>query len=237
MNITLSPRLVFLSGMGAAGKTTTAKNLSRAISNSFYINRDDVLYGGLLCVDNIVTKSTKLPSFEEYVKSDSISPNQTEVIETPFGEMTRVFHDPPSDFYKRHAKEQSYLIQGRIAAVNLEMDKVPILDGFLMRHINCGSLRAFMDQALFSGFSKYLIHVVVDPDECFRRFRERCENDHEAAIRADAGYLNRETFDKLIVEKHERIPEGLKNFNYLLLDTTELSQEECVQRCLSHINP
>lgn len=235
MNNILSPRLVVISGIPAAGKTTIAEALSRQIQNAIYLSRDHVAYGGLLYV-NHVAETPLLPTFEEYVAKDNVFPNDAEIVQTPFGPMTLIHDSARSDFYKRHAREQSYLIMGRLARVNLIVGKVPIIEGFLARSIQSGALKAFMNQSGFSSFPKYLIHIVADSSVCLSRQKERAIRDREAATRAKTGYLEDKKFTELMTKEHPRFPKGIEDLPHLILDTSSISPEECVKQCVKYIS-
>ena len=129
----LSPRLVVISGTPAGGKSTLAEALARNIPNAVSFSRDHVMYGGLLYVNHLTERAPALPPFETYVVNDMVFPNDAEQVDTPFGPMTLVHDSARSDFYKRHAREQSYLIMGRLAEAALRARKVAIIEGFLAR--------------------------------------------------------------------------------------------------------
>src|SRR5713101_5484080 len=115
MGLVLPPTLICVSGMSAAGKSSVSGELARRITNASYFDRDSILYGGLLYV-NERASAPDLPSFREYAKRDSIFPNNFEEIDTPFGLMTLVYHDSfpkPPDYQARHGREQGYLVAGR----------------------------------------------------------------------------------------------------------------------------
>ena len=229
----LSPRLIFVSGMTASGKSSLARELARCIVNGVCLNRDSILYGGLLCVDeNFAAPS--LPSFRQYVAKDIVFPDNCEVVDTPFGPMTRVFHIPGSDYHGRHARDQGYLVQIRLAEENVQIGKVPILDGYQMRHIDGGSLQRVMDLPVFRPYPKYLIHTMVDPEECYRRLRGRGETDYEGWVQARV-HKNKESFLKFLESRQKSIPDGLKNFPHLIVDTTNRTIDECAKECLTYI--
>jgi len=234
--ITLPPRLIVVSGMSAAGKSTLTKGLAERITNGIALNRDSIMYGGLLCVDENTSFTPNLPSFREYVARDNVFPENVDTIETPFGPMTRVRHDPPSNFHGRHVRDQSYLVAIRLAEENIQLGKVPILDGYQMRHIDGGSLQRVMNLPAFASYPKYLIHVVVDMKECYQRLViERGKNDPEALIRGQS-YQEKKKFLEFIGEKQKPIPDGLKNFDHLVIDTTPpVTIEECLKKCLKYI--
>ena len=234
MNLVLKPRLVVISGIPASGKTVIAEGLARRISNALYLSRDHVAYGGLLYVNHSVKTPALLP-FEEYVKKDKVFPNDAEVVETPFGEMTLIHDSARSDFYKRHAREQGHLIQGRLAVENMKAGKVAIIEGFLPRVIESGALKRFMSQAMFSGYPKYLIHVVASDEVCLERQKSRSEVDEEAAVRAKTGYTDAGNFSQLMANEHPRAPRDLEDLPHLLLDTSSLQVEDAVQQCLDYI--
>ena len=192
-----------------------------------------ILYDGLMLVADTATPN--LPPFTEYVVKDKVFPNDSEVIETAFGTMTRVHHVAGSDFYKRHGQEQSLLIQERLAKEGLEAGKVPILDGFQARHISSGKMKKFLGQAKFAAYPKYLIQVVVDEEECFKRHHERAAADKENALRARYGFLDWGSFHKIIARDHPRVPEGLAELPHHILDTTGRTITDCVEECLEYI--
>lgn len=232
-NLILSPRLIVTAGIPGAGRSTLCRELAARIANAFHMSRDMINYDGLMLVAH--TPTSRLPAFEEYVARDRVFPDDAQVIETAFGPMTRVHHVAGSDFYVRHGQEQSLLVQERLAAEGLAVGKVPILDGFQARHISSGKMKKFLEQPKFAAYPKYLIQIVVDEEECFRRHCERAENDPELAARAKYGYLDRESFHRLMEKNSPRIPEGLEELSHHLLDTTGRTIEDCVEECLKYI--
>lgn len=231
MSLVLEPRLVFVEGRGGAGRTTLSRELARRITNAFVLTRDQVLYGGQLFLRN--ADAPNLPSIDEYI-GRAVKPENIKFVETPFGTMRRVDHTPPNDFHDRHTKKQSYLIMGRLAEDGLLTGKVPIIDGFLPQHIADGSLKKFLEQPQYARFPRHLIHVVVDEEECFRRWQERAKTDPEAAIRGQFWAQNREAFRELM-ERHALRPAGLNELPHLFLDTTGKTVEDCVNECLVYI--
>ena len=174
----LPPRIVFSSGMIAAGKSTTCKNIVQEIANAFLLDRDEMIFPLLHVVPTI---SEELPPFEEYVKNDRVFPDHARMVETPFGEKIQI--DPVNHYHRRHSRDQVYLIQARLAALGLSLGKVPVLDCFLMRQIEDGSLKRFIEQPVFKGYPKYHIHFVVDKEICFDRIQKRKGN-REAEVRS-----------------------------------------------------
>ena len=235
MSKTLSPRLVVISGIPAGGKTAIAEELAKRIPNSVLLSRDHVSYGGLLYV-NDRAETPSLPPFEEYVKNDKVFPNDAERVETPFGPMTLIHDSARSDFYKRHAREQGYIIMGRVAAANMAAGKVAIIEGFLPRSIESGALKRFMDQPMFGAFPKFLIHVVADAKTLLARQKNRAVKDREAATRAKTGYLSEKGFGEFMEKEHPREPKGLKDLPHSFLETSSLSIDEAVTRCLDYIS-
>ncbi len=229
-DIVLGRRVVFISGMTAAGKSTIARGLAGTIMNGLYLSRDDILYGGLLCV-NENAPNTTLPPFQEYIANDSVL---SEIIDTPFGAMRRMIHDPPSDYHARHGREQGYLVQIRLALENLKLGKVPICDGYQARHIDNGSLAKILALPEFRTYRQFLIHVVASIEECYRRLHDRGVQDEEAGIRANP-YKDKKVFEEFIHTKQQPIPDGLKHFKHLLINTTDRSIDECVHECLEYI--
>lgn len=232
-NIILSPRLVVTAGIPGAGRSTICRELARRIANAFHMGRDMINYDGLMLVSHQPVQN--LPSFEEYVARDRVFPDDAEIIETAFGPFTRVHHVAGSDFYRRHGQEQSLLAQERLAVEGLAVGKVPILDGFQARHISSGKMKKFLSQEKFAAYPKYLIQIVVDEEECFKRHLARSQTDPELAARARYGYLDRENFHKLMEKNSPRVPEGLEELPHLLLDTTGRTIEDCVEECLEYI--
>lgn len=233
MSLVLSPRLVVVTGIPGAGRSSICRELARRITNAFHMSRDMINYDGLMLVSH--NSAPRLPSFEEYVSRDRVFPDAAEVIDTAFGKMTRVHHVAGSDFYLRHGQEQSLLVQERLAAEGLRVGKVPILDGFQARHISSGKMKKFLEQPKFAEFPKYLIQVVVDEKECFQRHHARAKTDPELAKRAKFGYLDWESFHAIMEKNHPFHPEGLKELPHLFLDTTGRTLEDCVEECLKYV--
>lgn len=233
MSIILPPRLVATAGIPGAGRSTICRELAKRIANAFHMGRDMINYDGLMLVSH--TPTPNLPSFEVYVSKDKVFPDDAEVIDTAFGKMTRVHHVAGSDFYVRHGQEQSLIVQERLAKEGLAVGKVPILDGFQARHISSGKMKKFLEQEKFNLYPKYLIWIVVDEDECFKRHIERAKTDPELAARAKYGYLDRENFHRLAVKNSPRVPDGLNELPHLFVDTTGRTIEDCVDECLNYI--
>ena len=235
----LTPRIIFSSGIMATGKTTIMKALADKIDNSLYLDRDDINKGNLHVAP---TQTPDLPSFEEYVNNAKIFPNHVKWVETEFGEMWKV--DPHNAFYRRHIRDQSYLIQMYLAKTNLQCGKVPIIDCITMRQIQDKTLQKIIDSELFSGYPKYLIHFICDEKECYERTLARSHVDEAARKRVDlikspsrtaSPTSSPEAFHKFITEEQPMLPKELKNYEHLLVNTSEKNVERCAIDCLQYV--
>ncbi|MDO8602198.1 MAG: hypothetical protein Q7R62_03730 [bacterium] len=231
--LTLTPRLVIVSGMGVAGKSSIAQGLVRRIANAVFLGRDRILYGGLMFV-NENESAPELPAFADYVSRDNVFPANCEIVETPFGQMTSVFHDASPAFYRRHGKEQSYLVAGRVAEDNLALGKVPVVEGFLTRHWKAGTLQAFVRQAIFAPYPVRIIHVEIDLEEAYKRMLVRAKTDSEAAIRARP-LLDKDAFMAHFRKVFQLAPTELGSLPHLLLNSTVKSVEQCVQEAFDYV--
>lgn len=232
----LEPRLIITTGMATGGKSTLAKAIVRAVDNSAYLARDDAMYAGGLVVNDITMKTPGLPSFAEYVERDTVFPDFIEEIETPFGPMHRVIHANHNDFFWRHADRQSYLLAARFAERLLELGKVVVIDTWLSgEHFKDGTVARFLGQPAFGSVPRRLIYFTVGLEEAFRRWHERAAADPESDLRGASGYLKWETFVPLMEKEQPSNPEGLEKIPHLSLDTTNISIEDALERCLTYI--
>ncbi|MDO8460069.1 MAG: hypothetical protein Q7S74_03100 [Nanoarchaeota archaeon] len=225
----LNPCIIFSSGIAASGKTSTMKELARRIDNVFYIDRDDINQANLHVAD---TRTPELPDFKDYVNNDSVDIEQ---LDTPFGNMLRV--NPNNAFYRRHIRDQSYLVQAQIAKTNLALEKAVIFDCITARQIQDGTLRKFMDYDILSGYSKHLIHFTANEEDMYNRIIERAKSDPFASKRVEFKRTSsRELFHKFVTEEQPMIPAELKNYEHLLLNTSEDTIQNNVERCMDYIS-
>ena len=233
--ITLEPRIVFSLGIPSSGKSTALKEVTKTIPNAFYLDRDDII-NGLLHVSQ--TSTDELPKFEEYVKNDDVFPNHARYVNTPFGEMIKIY--PLNAFNRRHGRDQTYLIQFVLARRGLDLGKVPILDCFLPRQIKDGTLKKILDQDLFSDTPKFLIHFAVEEEECYQRCIKRVRENPEEEKRTSSFVASREEFSRLYREKFDLFPPELKEYqekyNFLTIDTTYKPPEEVAKECIKFIS-
>ena len=236
----LEPRIVFSSGIIGTGKSTTLKKLAADLENSFYIDRDDINQGNLHVSPK---RSSELPDFEQYVAKAGIFPDHAQLVETPFGSMIKV--DPYNAFYQRHLRDQSYLVQMHIARTNLACGKIPLIDCITMRQIQDGTLQKILDHSSLQGYPKYLIHFIANEEDCYRRNLERSLRDENAKKRVElikspkrtcSPLASPEVFHKFMTEEQPMIPEELKNYRALILNTSGHSVEENARRCLEYIS-
>lgn len=224
----LTPRLIVSSGIPAAGKSTTCRELARRIDNAVYLDRDDAL-NALMHVF-IGENLPSLPPFPNYVINDRVFHENTKLVHTPFGEMISIL--PKNDFYRRHGRHQSHMVIGKLAATSLKLGKVAILDCFLPRQISDGTLGRFFEQEDFRGIEKYLLYFVCTPETCMSRAQQRAQEDPQAAVQ-----VQKAGAQELIHDAASRNPPGLSKLRHLYLDTTELSVEKAIDECLEYIQP
>ncbi len=239
MCMILVPSIVFSSGIVATGKTTVMKELAKLVDNSLYLDRDDINQANLHVSPTI---THELPSFEEYVAKANIFPDHAKCVETPFGEMIKV--DPHNAYYRRHMRDQSYLIQMYLAKTNLKCGKVPIIDCITMRQIQDRTLQKILDHRFFENYPIYLVHFMCDEEECYRRTLERSQKDEEArkridlvksASRTEFPTASKEAFHKFVTEEQPMVPKELSQYEHLLMNTSKGSPQECAQQCLEYI--
>jgi hypothetical protein len=226
------PLILFSSGIPSAGKTSTLMEIARQIPNSFYLDRDDILYGILHVA---ITKTDELLDFEEYVRKDSVFPNNARHINEPaFGEMIKV--DPVNSFNRRHGRDQSYIIQFQLAKTGLDLGKIPLLDCFLPRQIKDGTLKRIFNHPIFGDYPKCHIHFIVDEETCWKRSVERSKkNPEEAARYKPIIGGGREEFSHLYKTKFDPNPKELSEFEHLLIDTSCLSTNEAARKCIDYM--
>jgi len=228
---TINACLVVSSGMAGAGNTTICKELARQIANAVYLDRDDVLWGLMYVAPGDVPS---LLPFEEYVKNDGILPDHVRNISTFSGPMVKIVQR--SGFYHRHVKNQSYLLLERLAKQHLALGKVAIIDSFLMRQVNNGTLRAFLEQEYFHPYPKRVLHFAASANACYARHRKRSEtySEEEALLRQELS-ASRNSFDEEVRLKYHESPVGLKNISHLVVNTDGRSVQESVSECLAYI--
>ena len=238
----LQPRVIFYSGILATGKSTVMKNLARAIPNAYFMDRDDINPAN---AHVSINTSHRLLPFEKYVANAGIFPDHARTVNTPFGEMTQV--DPHNEYYRRHLRDQSYLIQLAMAKTALDCGKVPFIGCITVRQIIDGTLRKMADHESVANFPRYLVHFCADEKNLYERAiarnraneaeRKRTElipND----IRTESPTSSREAFHLFTTEEQPMIPEQLSEYKHLLLNTSQHGVEKCVNLCLDYIlNP
>lgn len=223
--------IVVSTGMAAAGKTTICREIARRIPNAVYLDRDEILWGMMLVSPNEISS---LPPFGEYVENDGVYPDHMEVVDTFSGQMIKVLCR--EGFYRRHVRDQSYLMIGRLTKLAIDLDKVVIIDSFLMRQVNNGTLQKFFEQEGFRNTKKRVIHFVADPEECYRRHLNRAKSySKEMTLLRQELSVSRESFDKEFESKYQRLPDGLREVTHLVIDTTDRHLEDCVTECIKHI--
>lgn len=233
----LNPRIIFSSGIPSAGKTSTLKGIAKKVHNSFYIDRDDIIWG-LLHVAK--TKTNELPDFEEYVAKDTVFPNNAQYIEDfAFGEMIKV--NPLNSYNRRHGRDQTYLIQFRLARTGLELGKIPILDCFLPRQINDGTMKKILDYPDFKDYQKFMIHFTASEETCWQRSVERVKKNQEEAVRYKPIIGNgRRSFAEQYANKFKpeqgKLEEIGKLYNLLIMDTSGKTMEEASRECINFIS-
>ena len=226
----IEPQLVIVSGIAATGKSSTLTEVAKSVDNLFILEKDLVNQGSMF----VKAKNfPRLPSFETYVKRDNVFPNCAVSIETPFGSMFQI--DPKNDFYARHARDQAYVIMGNIAESNLRHGKIPVIDCFVHRQIADGTLKGFMEQEMFKGYEKSLIHFTCSEAECYKRRVARAEKDPHAEARDRETISSRETFHDFITNNQPLVPKELNRYEHLLIDTTERAPKECAEYLIDYI--
>ncbi len=230
--VNLGPRLVVSTGAPGTGKTTTLKALASMLPNAFYLDRDRINYGILYVPE---TTTSELLPFNEYVANDHIFPDNARYEETIFGKMLQI--DPKNAFHRRHARDQSHLIQSILAAENLALGKIPIIDCFGIRQIGEGIPNKFMGQEVFREYKKFMIHFVLDEEIYYQRVCNRAKNDPETAIRDREILVSREKFKEAFERRHGKMmSDQLSNCEFLLIDTSLNSPKDCAKRCLEYIS-
>jgi predicted kinase len=227
----LEPRLVVLSGLAGTGKSTIVTEVVKELSNSFVLEKDPINQATLLVKP---TSQGKLPPFETYVAEDTIFPYHARDVETPFGKMIEI--DPKNEFYGRHGRDQCYMIMARIAVTNLDLGKIPIIDCFVERQIRDGSLGRFMDQPSFSVYPRYLIHVTADEDDLYQRLANRAQQDPKAAVRDEKNISSKERFHQFLTEEQQLVPQELKNYEHLLINTTRTNPQNSAKALVDYIS-
>lgn len=226
----LNPCLIFSSGIAGTGKTTIMKGVAKEIPNSFYLDRDDINQAYLhIPVDPL----KGLLDFKDYVAQDEIFLDNK--ISTPFGEMFLVA--PSNAFYRRHVRDQSYIAQTFIAKTNLDLGKIIIVDCITIRQIKDGTLEKIINQPLIAHYPIYLIHFIADEEDCYNRIRERAKNDIYASRRIENKKTeSRDIFHKFVTEEQPMIPEELKKYDYLLINTSKKSIIEDIKKCIEYVS-
>lgn len=234
----LEPCVIFASGIGMVGKTSTMKEFCKIVDNAFHMTMD-VINPANLHIPTFHFK--RLPKFEDYVANAGIFPEHAKKVQTPCGEMWKIDptddRDISSEFYGRHIRDQCYLIQIGLAKNNLEVGKVPIIEAIVMRHIIDGTLQRFRDCEEFKGYPKYHFHFFADEDVCYQRYLERLKkvDDYDSKRYPMNKKLSREEFHLFATKEQPMIPKELERYEHLKIDTTKENSHQCAERCIDYI--
>lgn len=236
----LDPRVIFVTGMSCAGKSTVCDLLIKSIANSFPLKRNDAIWG-MMHVDAkfqgesaFSGEKNELPFFEEYVARDSVFPGNARWTETPFGELLQIL--PRNALYARHVSPASYLVLAKIAGAGLALGKVPVLDRFLAKHIENGAFLKFTKLPFFDGYPKFLIHFVADPEICYERFLGRQHGEDQwNSSRRDTENITKAQFISGFALK-EKSPGGIQRISHLMIDTTDKTPKTCAEHCLEFVS-
>jgi len=144
--------------------------------------------------------------------------------------------NPANEFYGRHARDQCYIAMARIAADNLELGKIPIVDCMVHRQIVDGTVGRFMEQPLLSDHLKYLVHVMAYEGDIFDRLTARAAVDRAAAVR-DAGKISsRERFHKFVTDEQPINPEELQRYEHLFVNTSQNTPEVWAEQVIRYVS-
>jgi len=228
----LEPCLVVFTGMAAAGKSTIGKEIARQILNAVYFDRDPGMWA-MLCVPT--EDAPTLPTFAVYVQEDGLLPDNVKEVQTFMGSILKP--TKRTGLYKRHVSKQSYLVMAAYAAEFLKLGKVVIVEPFLQRMIEDGTLKRFLELPDFSDFPKRVIHFVADMNTLFERNRARMAEygEDERSARSMFSLDNREVFAKEMEATHSGKPKGLDEIPHLVCDTTERPIGKCILKCIQYI--
>ena len=229
----IKPCVVFSSGVAATGKTTVLEELVKKIENSVYLNRDDINEANL----HILKSAGNISDFQNYVKLDEIFPDNVMDVITPFGEMYQINPLTNSIFYRRHIRDQSYLIQMFLAKTNLKLGKVTFIDCIVVRQIRDGTLVKLINHQIFNNYPTYVIHFIAEEEELRKRILDRSKNNDYSSRRLEVSMAQtKESFHKFITEEQPILPTELNNYAHLVIDTSRYSISECVEKCLKYIS-
>lgn len=228
----LEPRLVIMAGYASTGKTTLGERLTRKIANAIILKKDAV-NSGILLVPK--TESPRLLPFEKYVKQDAVPLDDAHTEQTIMGEMWRVA--PSNDFYGRHGRMQGVLAMVNLAAENLELGKVPIMDCMPIPDYKRGWVERVINAQVFEWYPKYLIHCFAPVEVLFERMKAReAAGDPNTVERDSERIADLETFRMFVTCEEPLIPDELRQFEHLLLDTSKNSPDKCLDLALNHIS-
>lgn len=228
----LEPRLVIMAGYASTGKTTLGEKLTREITNAIILKKDAV-NSGILLVPK--TESPRLLSFEDYVMRDAVLLDDAHTQQTIMGEMWRIA--PSNDFYGRHGRMQGVLAMVNLAAENLELGKVPIMDCMPIPDYKRGWVERVINAQEFERYPKYLIHCFAPVEVLFERMKAReAAGDPNTVERDRERIKDLETFRRFVTFDEPLEPVELNKFNHLLLDTSASSPDQCLRLALDFIS-
>ena len=199
------------------------------IPNAFLLEKDPINQASLHVK---VTDQRQITPWEDYVK-DAPFLGDIEEGDTPYGPMVRVPFG--NEFFGRHTRDQGYITMTNIAGKNLKLGKVPFIDCIVIRQIRDGTLGRFMGQPEFRKYDKTLVHFYVDEDAHYQWMVERAKRDPEARVRDAHIIESRETHHKFVTEKQPMIPEELKQYEHLLIKTSDGSPKENAEKVLEYL--
>ena len=228
--------VIFSSGICGTGKTTVFKKLAEYIDNGIYLGRDSVAQQILTIDPRTGLSSERFPegllTLEDYVKNDSVFPDNVFEIQTPFGPALQI--GQKTAYNARHGINQCDLITYAIASDNLKSGKVPLIDSLTPKRFKKNEVEKIINSEFFDGFLKHIIYFFFSNiEEMRKRVLERGRSDNYVKTRVEYKKAENSSLFKEYVESTQAdFINNFGNLPILKLDVLGKDPQCCVEGIL-----
>lgn len=232
----LESQVLFSSGITGTGKTTVFKKLAEYIDNGVYLGRDTVAQQILTIDPQIGLPSENYPeglsTLEDYVKKDSVFPNNVSEVQTIFGPALQI--GQRTAYNARHGINQCDLVSYAIAVDNLKAGKIPLIDSLTPRRFKKNEAEKIINSEFFNAFPRHIIYFFFsDIEEMRKRVLERGRSDNYARTRVEYKKAQDSALFKEYVESTQAdLTSNFGELPILKLDVLGKNPQHCVEEIL-----